>query len=91
MFLKTLRFRILKTSVQVSHILWLHTNLYFIFYYVIIFSMYTGSHLADHCPDGEKADAMRMRLAALNAAWDSVCERAAEWQTRLQTALLEVK
>ena len=53
--------------------------------------MYTGSHLADHCPDGEKADAMRMRLAALNAAWDSVCERAAEWQTRLQTALLEVK
>jgi hypothetical protein len=33
---------------------------------------------------------MRQRLVAINAAWDRVCERAAEWQTRLQTALLEV-
>ncbi len=49
-----------------------------------------GSHLADHCALAEEADAMRMRLVAVNTAWDSVCERAAEWQTRLQAALLEV-
>jgi hypothetical protein len=49
-----------------------------------------GSHLADHCASAEEAEAMRMRLVAVNTAWDSVCERAAEWQTRLQAALLEV-
>ena len=50
-----------------------------------------GSHLADHSPTQTKADGLRQRLAKVNDKWDSVCEQATLWQTRLQTALLEVK
>merc|ERR1719221_179545 len=46
-------------------------------------------HLAEHCPTQTKAEAMRQRLATVNEKWDSVCEQATLWQTRLQTALLE--
>jgi len=48
-----------------------------------------GCHLAEHSPTQTKAEAMRQRLATVNEKWDSVCEQATLWQTRLQTALLE--
>jgi len=48
-----------------------------------------GCHLADHTGTPSKAESMRERLAQVNVQWDSVCEQAALWQTRLQTALLE--
>ena len=50
-----------------------------------------GCHLAEHTPTQSKAEAMRTRLATVNEKWDHVCEQATLWQTRLQTALLEVK
>ena len=49
-----------------------------------------GTHLAEHSPDQAKAEGMRQRLASVNEKWDNVCEQATLWQTRLQTALLEV-
>ena len=49
-----------------------------------------GSHLAEHSPTQSKAEGMRGRLATVNLQWDRVCEQATLWQTRLQTALLEV-
>ena len=49
-----------------------------------------GCHLAEHSPTQSKADGMRQRLADINEKWDAVCEQATLWQTRLQTALLEV-
>ena len=49
-----------------------------------------GSHLAEHSPTPTKAEGMRQRLALVNEKWDNVCEQATLWQTRLQTALLEV-
>ena len=49
-----------------------------------------GCHLAEHTPTQSKAEAMRTRLATVNEKWDHVCEQATLWQTRLQTALLEV-
>jgi nesprin-1 len=48
-----------------------------------------GSHLAEHSSDEEKADRLVARLAKVNNDWDSVCEKATDWQTRLQKALLE--
>jgi nesprin-1 len=50
-----------------------------------------GAHLAEHASDEAKAAALQKRLADVNEAWDVVCEEAAHWQTKLQTALLEVK
>ena len=50
-----------------------------------------GSHLAEHAANPARAEAMDARLVAVNAQWDNVCEQATLWQTRLQTALLEVK
>ncbi len=52
--------------------------------------MCLGSHLAEHSSDEEKADRLVARLAKVNNDWDSVCEKATDWQTRLQKALLEV-
>ena len=49
-----------------------------------------GSHLAEHAGNPDRAEAMEARLAAVNGQWDGVCEQATLWQTRLQTALLEV-
>ena len=49
-----------------------------------------GSHLAEHAASPSRAEAMESRLAAVNGQWDAVCEQATLWQTRLQTALLEV-
>ena len=49
-----------------------------------------GSHLAEHASSPSRAEAMESRLASVNGQWDAVCEQATLWQTRLQTALLEV-
>jgi nesprin-1 len=50
-----------------------------------------GSHLAEHSKDPPKVDAMKVRLEAINKSWDETCEAATKWQTKLQTALLEVR
>ena len=50
-----------------------------------------GSHLAEHSASPARAEAMDTRLVSVNGQWDSVCEQATLWQTRLQTALLEVR
>ena len=50
-----------------------------------------GGHLSERPgEDQEKVSRMKRRLEDANAAWDEVCEQAAKWQTKLQTALLEV-
>ncbi len=48
-----------------------------------------SSHLSEHSRDGPKVEALQARLADINEVWDSTCEDAAVWQTKLQTALLE--
>ncbi|KAJ9579103.1 hypothetical protein L9F63_024794, partial [Diploptera punctata] len=45
-----------------------------------------GNLLADHT---ERAEELRNRLVSTNARWDEVCRNAANWQTQLQTALME--
>jgi Spectrin repeat. len=49
-----------------------------------------GTHLADHTEDTERAEQLRTRLVTINGRWDAVCRAAAAWQTKLQTALMEV-
>ena len=49
-----------------------------------------GSHLCEHSRDPDKVDKMKARLEAINKSWDETCEAATNWQTKLQTALLEV-
>jgi len=49
-----------------------------------------GTHLADHTEDVERAEQLRTRLVTTNSRWDAVCRAAAAWQTKLQTALMEV-
>jgi nesprin-1 len=49
-----------------------------------------GTHLADHTEDVERAEQLRTRLVTTNSRWDAVCRAAAVWQTKLQTALMEV-
>jgi nesprin-1 len=49
-----------------------------------------GTHLADHTEDVERAEQLRARLVTTNSRWDAVCRAAAVWQTKLQTALMEV-
>jgi nesprin-1 len=49
-----------------------------------------GTHLADHTEDTERAEQLRTRLVTTNSRWDAVCRAAAVWQTKLQTALMEV-
>ncbi|KAJ9598800.1 hypothetical protein L9F63_026665, partial [Diploptera punctata] len=39
--------------------------------------------------DTERAEELRNRLVSTNARWDEVCRNAANWQTQLQTALME--
>lgn len=50
-----------------------------------------GEHLADHAEDEEKARLLRERLYGLNRRWDVVCLQAAQWQEKLQHALLDVR
>ncbi|XP_046685133.1 nesprin-2-like isoform X1 [Homalodisca vitripennis] len=48
-----------------------------------------GKHLAEHTEDEARAHEMTERLAEINRRWDAVCNTAATWETRLQTALLQ--
>ncbi|XP_071454287.1 muscle-specific protein 300 kDa-like [Hetaerina americana] len=48
-----------------------------------------GKHLADHTEDVAKANELRSRLESTNRRWESVCQAAGRWQTRLQTSLME--
>ncbi|XP_050520721.1 muscle-specific protein 300 kDa-like isoform X4 [Daktulosphaira vitifoliae] len=48
-----------------------------------------GDHLAEHSTDTERADQIKTRLSATNARWDRVSLACTEWQTSLQTALME--
>lgn len=50
-----------------------------------------GSHLAEHTRDRPKAERLNHRLDDINNEWDATCENATVWQTRLQTALLQVR
>lgn len=56
----------------------------------LIYLLFKGSHLSEHCTDESRADALTDRLVTVNTSWDRVCEQATTWQTNLQTALLEV-
>ncbi|CAK1540772.1 unnamed protein product [Leptosia nina] len=47
-----------------------------------------GSHVARHARDTQAADRVRERLADANRRWDEACARAADWQTKLQRALV---
>lgn len=49
-----------------------------------------GHHLAEHSNDAERAAQIKKRLSATNSRWDRVCFACTEWQTKLQTALMEV-
>jgi nesprin-1 len=49
-----------------------------------------GHHLAEHSNDEERAAQIKNRLSATNSRWDRVCFACTEWQTKLQTALMEV-
>lgn len=49
-----------------------------------------GQHLAEHSNDLERATQIKNRLSATNSRWDRVCFACTEWQTKLQTALMEV-
>ncbi|XP_024081431.1 nesprin-2-like isoform X2 [Cimex lectularius] len=48
-----------------------------------------GTHLAEHSDSEERARDLRTRLANDNLRWDRVCESAASWQAKLQTALIQ--
>jgi len=50
-----------------------------------------AAHLAEHSRDRPRVERLQARLGAANGAWDRACEDAADWQARLQTALLEVR
>lgn len=49
-----------------------------------------GEHLADHAEDVENARVLRERLHGLNTRWDHICHMAAQWQGKLQEALMDV-
>lgn len=49
-----------------------------------------GFHLAEHSNDMERANQIKNRLSATNSRWDRVCIACTDWQTKLQTALMEV-
>lgn len=48
-----------------------------------------SSHLSEHSSERDRVEKLQSDLAAINDVWDSTCEDAAKWQTKLQTALLE--
>ncbi|CAH3870389.1 unnamed protein product [Pieris brassicae] len=47
-----------------------------------------GTHVARHARDVSAAERVRERLAEANRRWDEACARAADWQTKLQRALM---
>lgn len=49
-----------------------------------------GKHLAQHTEDEVKAKETMDKLGVINRRWDTVCTTAASWETKLQTALLQV-
>ena len=47
-----------------------------------------GAHVTRHARSASDARRVQERLAAANTRWDNACARAAAWQGRLQTALV---
>ena len=50
-----------------------------------------GGHLAEHSCNEQKALETSQRIEAINDEWDRACERATQWQTTLQTSLMQVR
>ena len=50
-----------------------------------------GGHLTEHSCNEEKSQRTTLRIEAINEEWDSTCEKATQWQTTLQTALMQVR
>lgn len=57
---------------------------------IIVALNIVGDHLADHVEDVEQARTLRDRLKSVNSRWDNVCSMAAQWQKKLQEALIQV-
>ncbi|CAG4999316.1 unnamed protein product [Parnassius apollo] len=47
-----------------------------------------GAHVARHARSAAAGERASARLAAANARWDAACARAADWQKKLQHALM---
>jgi nesprin-1 len=50
-----------------------------------------GGHLTEHSCNEAKSEETTKRMERLNDDWDKACDRATQWQTTLQTALMQVK
>jgi nesprin-1 len=50
-----------------------------------------GGHLTEHSCNEEKSLKTSQRIESINEEWDRTCERATQWQTTLQTLLMQVR
>ena len=50
-----------------------------------------AQHLCEHSRNQPKVAKLKERLKNINDTWDATCEKANDWQHKLQTALLEVR
>ena len=50
-----------------------------------------GGHVTEHSCDEVKSEATNRRIDKINADWDEACEKATQWQTALQTSLMQVR
>lgn len=50
-----------------------------------------AKHLMEHSPNEEKINSLQGRLTRINEQWEKVCAHSVIWQTKLKTALLQVK
>ena len=49
-----------------------------------------GGHLTEHSCDEAKSELTTRRIEKINQDWDDACLKATQWQTSLQTALMQV-
>lgn len=57
---------------------------------VIVSLNIVGKHLMDHSQNEEQSVTLQERLVRVNEQWEMVCTQSMIWQTKLQTALMEV-